>query len=120
MSTTYMPYVVKKMALLSKISIIFSDDDIFDRLTKKIEFFSINKTQSLDVVYQLVGAFKVQKYKLIKSGSKVLIDYNTFRKVFQFDRIIKISQDRKIDFSRYYHFKNVNKIDPKMDYLQSS
>lgn len=103
----------KKKSLLDKISMIFSADDIFERLTKKVEFFAINETESLDVVHSLVGVFREQKYKLIKSGGKVLIDYKKFRNVFQFDRIIKISQDRKIDFSRYHQFKNANNIDPK-------
>jgi hypothetical protein len=103
----------KKEALFSKIGIIFSDKDIFLRLAKKIEFFSISNNQSLDVLHQLIGVFREKKYKLIKSNKKVSIDYDTFRKEFQFDRIIKISQDRKIDFSRYYQFKNINSIDPK-------
>jgi hypothetical protein len=103
----------KKQKLFSKIKFIFSLDDIFSRLAKKIEFFSIGEDQSLDVVYQLAGVFREQKYKLISSNEKVSIDYTTFRKGFQFDRIIQISQDRKIDFSRYHQFKNVNTINPK-------
>ncbi|UJJ33056.1 hypothetical protein [Halopseudomonas maritima] len=103
----------KKYKLLSKIKFIFSLEDIFSRLTKKIEFFSISEGQSLDVVYQLIGAFREQKYKLISGKKKMSIDYTTFRKTFQFDRIIQISQDRKIDFSRYHQFKNINTIDPK-------
>lgn len=103
----------KKEELFSKISIIFSSEDIFSRLAKKIEFFSISEDQSLDVLHQLIGVFGERKYKLIKSNKKVSIDYATFRKEFQFDRIIQISQDRKIDFSRYHRFKNINSIDPK-------
>jgi len=103
----------KKKELFSKISLIFSTDDIFSRLAKKIQFFSISEDQSLDVLHQLIGVFGEKKYKLIKSNKKVSIDYATFRKEFQFDRIIKISQDRKIDFSRYHQFKNINSIDPK-------
>jgi len=103
----------KKESLFGKISLVFSDEDIFKRLARKIEFFSIGKGQSLDVVHQLLGVFREQKYKIVKSGNKISIDYDAFRKLFQFDRIIKISQDRKVDFSRYYRFKNVNTIDPK-------
>ena len=103
----------KKKELFSNISMIFSTDDIFERLTKKVEFFSISKAEALDVVYMLVGVFRKQKYKLIKSGDKVIIDYEMFRNNFQFNRIISISTDRKIDFSRYHQFKNVNTIDPK-------
>ncbi|WP_028469309.1 hypothetical protein [Neptunomonas japonica] len=104
---------ISKKNLFSKINIIFSTEDIISRLAQKIQFFSIRKDQTLNVVYLLIGAFKEQKYKLIKSNKKVSIDYATFRKLFQFDRIIQISQDRKIDFSRYHQFKNVNNIDPK-------
>jgi hypothetical protein len=103
----------KKKKLFDKISIIFSTEDIFSRLAKKIEFFSIREDQSLAVLYQLIGVFSEKKYKLIKSNKKVSIDYATFRKEFQFDRIIQLSQDRKIDFSRYHQFKNINSIDPK-------
>lgn len=103
----------KKQELFSKIKFIFSLGDIFSRLAKKIEFFSIGEERSLDVVYQLAGVFREQKYKLISSNKKVSIDYTTFRKEFQFDRIIQISQDRRIDFSRYHQFKNVNTINPK-------
>jgi hypothetical protein len=103
----------KKKKLFDKISIIFSTEDIFSRLAKKIEFFSINEAQSLDVLHQLIGVFSEKKYKLIKSNKKISIDYATFRKEFQFDRIIQLSQDRKIDFSRYHQFKNINSIDPK-------
>lgn len=103
----------KKEELFSKIRLIFSTEDIFCRLAKKIEFFSISEDQSSDVLHHLIGVFGEKKYKLIKSNRKVLIDYTTFRKEFQFDRIIKISQDRKIDFSRYHQFKNINSIDPK-------
>lgn len=103
----------KKHKLLSKIKFIFSFEDIFSKLAKKIEFFSIGEDRSLDVLHQLIGVFREQKYKLISGKNKVLIDYATFRKEFQFDRIIQISQDRKIDFSRYHQFKNVNTIDPK-------
>jgi len=103
----------KKNELFSKISLIFSTEDIFSRLAKKIEFFTISEDQSLDVLYQLIGVFKEKKYKLIKASKKISIDYATFRKEFQFDRIIKMSQDRKVDFSRYYQFKNINSIDPK-------
>jgi len=103
----------KKKELFRKISIIFSTEDIFSRLARKIEFFSINEDQALDVLHQLMGVFGERKYKLIKDNKKVLIDYATFRKEFQFDRIIQISQDRKIDFSRYHQFKNINSIDPK-------
>ncbi len=104
---------ISKEDLFSKINIIFSTEDIFSRLAQKIQFFSIGEKQSLDVLYQLIGVFREQKYKLIKSNKKVSIDYATFRKIFQFDRIIQISQDRKIDFSRYHQFKNVNTINPK-------
>lgn len=103
----------KKKRLFDKISMIFSTEDIFSRLAKKIEFFSISEDQSSDVLHQLIGVFGEKKYKLIKSNKKVSIDYATFRKEFQFDRIIQLSQDRKIDFSRYYRFKNINSIDPK-------
>jgi len=103
----------EKENLFSKVNLIFSADDIFNRLTKKIEYFSVSKTESIDVVYQLIGVFRKQKYERIKNGKKILIDYDMFRKDFQFDRIIKITQDRKIDFSRYHHFKNINNIDPK-------
>jgi hypothetical protein len=103
----------KKKKLFDKISIIFSTEDIFSRLAKKIEFFSISEDQSLGVLHQLIGVFGEKKYKLIKSNKKVSIDYATFRKEFQFDRIIQLSQDRKIDFSRYHQFKNINSIDPK-------
>lgn len=103
----------KKEKLFSKINIVFSVEDIFSRLVKKIEFFSIEENKALDVLYQLVGVFRKQKYKIIKSDNKVVIDYDTFRKEFQFDRIIQMSQDRKIDFSRYHQFKNINLIDPK-------
>jgi len=99
--------------LFSKITFIYSVDSIIERLIKKVEYFSISNSESTEVVDQLIGVFKKRKYELIKSGKKMSIDYSTFRKDFQFDRIIKISQDRKIDFSRYNQFKNVNTIDPK-------
>jgi len=104
---------VKKEKLFNNIVIIFSTDKIFKRLASKIEYFSIEASQSLDVVHHLIGVFREQKYKLIKSGQKLSIDYETFRNKFQFNRIIKISQDRKIDFSRYHQFRNANLIDPK-------
>tara|TARA_R110001599_G_scaffold336565_1_gene554365 strand:- start:4422 stop:5624 length:1203 start_codon:yes stop_codon:yes gene_type:complete len=103
----------KKTKLFGKISIIFSPENIFDRLTQKIEYFGISTDDALDVVRLLNGVFREQKYKLIKSDKKVEIDYETFRNDFQFNRIISISSDRKVDFSRYHHFKNVNDIDPK-------
>lgn len=103
----------KKEALFRKIEFVFSIEDIFDRLAKKIEYFSISDTQSSDVLNQLIGVFNKKKYEIIKAGEKILIDYDTFRNSFQFDRIIKISQDRKIDFSRYHHFKNVSTINPR-------
>jgi len=103
----------EKESLFSKISLIISADDIFKRLTQKIEYFSVSNSESINVVYQLIGVFRKQKYERIKSGQKILIDYDIFRKEFQFDRIIKITQDRKIDFSRYHYFKNINNIDPK-------
>ena len=103
----------QKNELFSRVSLIFSTDDIFSRLAKKLQFFSISEDQSFDVLRELIGVFKEMKYKLIKSNTKVLINYDLFRTEFQFDRIIKMSQDRKIDFSRYYQFKNINSIDPK-------
>lgn len=103
----------KKALLFENISMVFSMDDIFSRLTKQVEFFSIPKERSEDVVNQLVGVFKEQKYNLIKAGHKVLINYSQFRKEFQFDRIIQLSQSREINFGKYYNFKNVNSIDPK-------
>jgi len=103
----------KKKELFSKIRLIFSTEDIFSRLARKIEFFSISEDQALDVLHHLIGVLGEKKYNLVKSNKKVTIDYDTFRKEFQFDRIIKISQDRKVDFSRYYEFKNINSIDPK-------
>jgi hypothetical protein len=104
---------IKKLALFEKISFVFSTEDIFERLAKKIEYFSINKSQSADVLNQLIGAFNRKKYETIKLGNKIIISYETFRNSFQFDRIIKISQDRKIDFSRYHQFKNVSTINPR-------
>jgi hypothetical protein len=104
---------IKKQSLFSKIRFVFSTEDIFDRLAKKIEYFSISNTQSPDVLNQLIGVFNKKKYEIIRVGEKILIDYETFRNSFQFDRIIKISQDRKIDFSRYHQFKNVSTIDPR-------
>lgn len=103
----------QKNKLFSKITFIFSATDIFDRLKSKIEYFSIGKSKSLDVVYQLIGVYRKNKYELIKDGNKLKIDFNMFRKEFQFDRIIKLAQDRKVDFSIYHSFKNVNNIDPK-------
>ena len=103
----------KKEALFGKISFVFTTENIFERLTRRIEYFSISKSQSTDALNQLIGVFNRKKYESIKSGNKVIINYDTFRNSFQFDRIIKISQDRKIDFSRYYQFKNVSTINPK-------
>lgn len=103
----------KKKGLFSKITMVFSADDILKRLAEKVEYFSVSKTDSLEVVYQLIGVFKKQKYELIKSGKKFKIDYATFRKDFQFNRIIEIARVREVDFSRYSQFKNVNTIDPK-------
>lgn len=104
---------IKKEILFRKISFVLSIEDIFDRLAKKIEYFSISSAQSSDVLNQLVGVFNKKKYEIIKSGNKIIIDYDTFRNTFQFDRIIKLSQDRRIDFSRYHQFKNVSEINPK-------
>ncbi|TOA43376.1 hypothetical protein CGK27_23790, partial [Vibrio parahaemolyticus] len=83
------------------------------RLRRKIEYFSIDNSKSLDVVYQLIGVYRKKKYELIKGGNKLNIDFDTFRKEFQFDRVIKLSQDRKVDFSSYHGFKNINNINPK-------
>ncbi len=103
----------QKDRLFSKIVFIFSLTDIFERLRRKIEYFSIDNSKSLDVVYQLIGVYRKKKYELIKGGNKLNIDFDTFRKEFQFDRVIKLSQDRKVDFSSYHGFKNINNINPK-------
>lgn len=103
----------QKERLFSKIVFIFSLTDIFERLRRKVEYFSIDNSKSLDVVYQLIGIYRKKKYELIKGGNKLNIDFDTFRKEFQFDRIIKLSQDRKVDFSSYHGFKNINNINPK-------
>ncbi|SIO94466.1 hypothetical protein [Vibrio spartinae] len=103
----------QKGTLFSKITFVFSINDIFERLRNKVEHFSIDKNKSLDVVYQLIGVYRKKKYELIKDGNKIKIDFDIFRKEFQFDRIIKLSQDRKIDFSSYHRFKNINNINPR-------
>ncbi|WHI46953.1 ABC-three component system protein [Microbulbifer sp. VAAF005] len=103
----------KKRDLFDRIRMVFSTDDIFKRLAEKVEFFSIRPSDTHNVIYMLIGVFGEQKYKLIKSSQKVEIDYEMFRKNFQFNRIINMSADRKVDFSRYHQFKNVNTIDPK-------
>ncbi|MCE9773959.1 hypothetical protein LZ645_03225 [Shewanella algae] len=103
----------QKDRLFSKIVFIFSVTDIFDRLRSKIEYFSIDNNKSLDVIYQLIGVYRKKKYELIKGGNKLNIDFDTFRKEFQFDRVIKLFQDRKVDFSSYHSFKNINNINPK-------
>ncbi len=103
----------KKSNLFRRISMVFSADDIFMRLSKKIEYFAICEKDASTVVHQLVGIFREKKYKIVKAGHKIIIDYDMFRKDFQFDRIIQISSDRKVDFSRYHQYKNVNNIDPK-------
>ena len=103
----------KKTFLFERVTMVFSQTEIIERISKRIEQFAISEPDALDVTHQLIGAFKDQKYKLVKSGIKLNIDYETFRKRFQFNRIIKISRDKKIDFSRYHQFKDVNTIDPK-------
>jgi len=103
----------KISSLFTKINMIFSSKDILNRLAQKIEYFTVPKSEAIDVVHYLLGAFKTEKYKLIKGNTKINIDYTSFRQNFQFDRIIQITQDRKIDFSRYHSFKMVNQIDPK-------
>lgn len=103
----------KKENLFNKISFVFSVTDIFERLRRKIEYFSIDKGKSSDVLYHLIGVYRKKKYELIKSGEKLNIDFNMFRKEFEFDRIIRLTQDRKVDFSSYHRFKNINNIDPK-------
>ncbi len=103
----------KKTLLLDKIKIIFSESDIFTRLAKKIEFFSIESKDAEKVVDQLMGVFKRKKYELLKSGNKLSIDYSKFRNEFQFDRIVQLSRSRDLDFSRYHSFKKINDIDPK-------
>lgn len=103
----------EKENLFNKIIFIFSETDIFERLRRKIEYFSIDKNKSLDVVCHLIGVYRKKKYELIKGGNKLNIDFDMFRKEFQFDRIVKLSQDRKVDFSSYHGFKNVNNINPK-------
>jgi hypothetical protein len=103
----------KISSLFTKINMIFSSEDILNRLAQKIEYFTVPKSEAIDVVHYLLGAFKTEKYKLIKGNTKINIDYKSFRQNFQFDRIIQITQDRKIDFSRYHSFKTVNQIDPK-------
>lgn len=99
--------------LLSNIKIVEDDKEIYERLRKSVEYFSIRSDDSLYVVDTLVGVFKRRKYEIVKSNNKVLIEYDAFRKDYQFDRIILMTQDRKIDFGRYYSFKDVNSIDPK-------
>lgn len=103
----------QKNSLFSRIVFIFSVTDIFDRLRSKIEYFSVDNNKSLDVVYQLIGVYRKKKYELIKGGNKLNIDFDTFRKEFQFDRVIRLFQDRKVDFSSYHGFKNINNINPK-------
>lgn len=103
----------EKENLFNKITFIFSETDIFERLRRKIECFSIDNNKSLDVVCHLIGVYRKKKYELIKGGNKLNIDFDMFRKEFQFDRIIKLSQDRKVNFSSYHGFKNVNNINPK-------
>jgi hypothetical protein len=104
----------QKYRLFSKIVFVFSVTDIFDRLRSKIEYFSIDSNKTLDVVYQLIGVYRKKKYELIKGGNKLNIDFDTFRKEFQFDRVIKLCQDRKVNFSSYHGFKNINNINPKV------
>ncbi|PSW43748.1 ABC-three component system protein [Photobacterium leiognathi] len=103
----------QKNRLFSKIVFIFSVTDIFDRLRRKIEYFSVDNNKSLDVLNQLIGVYRKKKYELIKDGKKLNIDFDTFRKEFQFDRVIKLFQDRKVNFSSYHGFKNINNINPK-------
>ncbi|WP_417445325.1 hypothetical protein [Joostella sp.] len=103
----------QKERLFSKIVFIFSLTDIFERLRRKVEYFSIDNSKSLDVIYQLIGVYRKKKYELIKGDNKLNINFDTFRKEFQFDRVIKLSQDRKVDFSNYHGFKNINNINPK-------
>lgn len=103
----------QKKDLFEKIKFVFSGVDIFNRLKAKVEYFSIDKNNSNDAVCQLIGVYNKKKYELIKNDKKIIIDYDRFRNEFQFDRTIKLFQDRKLDFSGYYRFKNANNIDPK-------
>lgn len=99
--------------LFSSIKFVFDDNEIVSRLRKKLEYFSIPNSHTEDVLHQLIGVLKTKKMELVKEQRKIVVDFEAFRKDFQFDRIVSLARDRKIDFKRYYDFKEVNKIDPK-------
>lgn len=100
-------------SVFENINFVFDYDEIISRLRRKLEYFAIPQSQSETVLYEVLGIFKVKKFELIKDRKRLNIDYETFRNSFQFDRIMRLAGDRKIDFGRYHSFKNINKIDPK-------
>lgn len=99
--------------VFGNLSIVHSNSEILSRIEEQISFFAIKREKIADVVHQLLGVFKDKKYALVKGGSKLNIDYDTFRRDFEFDRIIQLAQDRKVDFGRYNRFKDVTTINPK-------
>lgn len=99
--------------VFDNINFAFDYNEIISRLRKKIEYFAIPESQSEQVLYEVIGVFKVKKFELIKGRNKLNIDYQTFRIRFQFDRIMILAADREVDFGRYHTFKNINNIDPK-------
>lgn len=99
--------------VFANINFVFDYDRIISRLRRKLEYFAIPKSHSEQVLYEVLGVFKVKKFELIKDRERLNIDYETFRNSFQFDRIMRLAGDRKIDFGRYHSFRNINKIDPK-------
>jgi len=99
--------------VLKHIDFVFDYDEIILRLRSKLEYLAIPKAHSEQVLYEVLGVFKVKKYELIKNHKRLNIDYETFRNTFQFDRIVRLAGDREIDFGRYHVFKNIYKIDPK-------
>lgn len=99
--------------ILTNIDFVFDCNNIISRLRNKIEYFAVPEIRSEQVLYEILGVFKVKKFELIKDRKRLNIDYQTFRNTFQFDRIIRLAGEREIDFGRYHAFKNINIIDPK-------
>jgi hypothetical protein len=98
--------------VLLNIEFVFDDSEIVARLRKKIEYFAVPEAISEKVLHQVIGAYKVKKFELIKGRNRLNIDYLAFRTEFQFDRIVRLAGDREVNFSRYHNFKNINNIDP--------
>lgn len=105
--------------ILDRFSFYASDADIISKIDNALEYLAVPIERIEETRRHVIGAYKDFKFSEIKSGAKVIIDFDCFRNRMGFNRILQLARSGEADFNRFYDFYFAKKDRNNLSFLNS-